>query len=285
MEYSDFIVGEKLFDLGYKYFPKNVKDFNPVACTIPLKNELNSPLIKEDKNETIIIYSHIHHVSNLFKEMRVENPIILVTHNSDYYLDEKLFNSKPNNIIKWYSQNVNVIDPIVESIPIGLENKRWWPNVQKKSKILEKNKEQKNYKNILYMNHSVRTNPKERRAPYIMFGKETWSTSIMGSNGQNFDSYIDNIYNHKFVLCPNGNGVDTHRLWETLYLNSIPIVKESINSNFYKDLPILFVKDWSEITKDYLEKSFEEISSKKENVGYNLDKLKMGYWLNLIKNG
>ena len=81
-------------------------------------------------------------------------------------------------------------------------------------------------------------------------------------------------------MCPNGNGVDTHRLWETLYLKSIPIVKHSINADFYFDLPIVFVNDWKEITKDFLINEYDRIAS----ANWNLEKLNFDYWKNKILN-
>ena len=284
MEYRDFIVGEKFYDLGYKYFPQNTQDFNPFECTLPTIWNKNVCHITEKIDEPIIVYCHIHHVERLFSEMVVDNPIILVTHNSDHSLDDKLFSMRPKNIIKWYSQNVMVEDPIVESIPIGLENERWFPKIQKKNKILNMVSRIKKYKNLMYMNHSVRTNPTQRGLPYQLFGNKNWSTSVRGTNGQNFESYIDNIYNHKFVLCPNGNGVDTHRLWETLYLKSIPIVTSSVNTKFYEDLPILIVNNWGEVNQGLLENFFEVVSKKVDSEEYNLNKLKVDYWLNKIKN-
>ena len=39
--------------------------------------------------------------------------------------------------------------------------------------------------------------------------------------------YLQNLRENSFVLCPEGNGIDTHRLWETLYRGAIPLVRES----------------------------------------------------------
>ena len=91
-------------------------------------------------------------------------------------------------------------------------------------------------------------------------------------------NYIDKIYNHKFVLSPEGNGTDTHRTWEILYLKSIPIEKRNINNQFFTDLPICFVDDWEEITEDFLNKEYDRINS----IKWNLEKLDFNYWKNKI---
>jgi len=52
---------------------------------------------------------------------------------------------------------------------------------------------------------------------------------------------------HRFVAVPRGNGVDTHRLWESLYRGSIPIVLENewSRSLVKLGLPILMIREWS----------------------------------------
>lgn len=53
--------------------------------------------------------------------------------------------------------------------------------------------------------------------------------------------YRELLRRHRFVLCPRGNGMDTHRFWESLYAGSIPIVEESNWSQRLKALKIPFV--------------------------------------------
>ena len=112
----------------------------------------------------------------------------------------------------------------------------------------------------------------------IIFKNKDWSTIVYGTNGSNFDSYLDSIYEHEFVLCPVGVGIDTHRLWECLYMGIIPIEKTNKNNINYSDLPICFVNSWSDINEDFLEKKYIEIKNK----NWNLEKLNFNYWKNKI---
>jgi len=52
---------------------------------------------------------------------------------------------------------------------------------------------------------------------------------------------------YKYVAAIRGNGVDTHRLWESLYRGSFPILKadEWSQSLTKYELPIQLVQDWS----------------------------------------
>ncbi len=177
----------------------------------------------------------------------------------------------PNCVKKWYAQNVNFIHEKLESIPIGLENPRWFSHVGKNNKISNKNKEDKKIRNLVYMNHNVYTNIEVRMNSYNILKDKKFVTTQMLSNGNN--------YNHKFVVCPEGHGIDTHRKWETLYLNSIPIELKSINNSFYQDLPICLVESWEELTEDFLNKEYERIYT-----NWNLEKLDFNYWSKKIRN-
>ena len=141
--------------------------------------------------------------------------------------------------------------------------------------MLAKVKTNKRLKNLVYVNHNISTNPAERTVPYDMLKNKPFATITYGFNPQNFDTYIDEVYNHKFVASPPGNGVDTHRKWETLYLGSIPIEKRCPNNTFYEDLPICFIDSWDQVTENFLNSEYERIIHNQ----WNLNKLKMPYWL------
>ena len=49
-------------------------------------------------------------------------------------------------------------------------------------------------------------------------------TGASSSSKVSFDEYLGELKQYRFVACPRGNGVDTHRLWETIYLGSTPVI-------------------------------------------------------------
>lgn len=236
-------------------------------------------------NENNIFYRHTHEVNNFLNNINITTPFILVSHNSDGFVglpereDAADINLIPNNLVKWYAQNVNVKHHKLESIPIGLENSMWFPELKKIKKLKNKLQEKKHIKNLVYVNHNITTH-KKRGLIYRHLNNNKWATLDYGRNGTNYDHYINSIYNHRFVVCPAGHGIDTHRTWETLYLNTIPIEKRNINNSFYEDLPICFVDEWEEITEDFLNNEYIRII----NTKYNLEKLDFNYWKNKIRN-
>ena len=242
-------------------FPSN--DYRHLVSTLDMR------LLRDND----IIYTHTFFVKSLFERLKkTDKKVIVITHNADTPADI----TPPDNVKIWWTTNVNIQHERVRSIPIGLENDIWFP--EKKLKMAEITKKPKRFKNLLYMNHNIQTNPAKRQPPYDILGDQSWVTVERGSNGKGFDSYIDNLYNHPFVVCPEGNGIDTHRVWECLYISTIPVQVRNINNQFYTDLPILFINDWSELSEKFLADEYMKITDS----AWMLAKLQFEYWRNEI---
>jgi len=61
--------------------------------------------------------------------------------------------------------------------------------------------------------------------------------------------------NYAFELCPEGNGLDTHRFYEAIWLKTIPIVKRNTLAPLYEKFPCLIVDHWEDVTEALLSNS------------------------------
>ena len=93
---------------------------------------------------------------------------------------------------------------------------------------------------------------------------------------------------HAFSLAPAGHGIDTHRLWESLNLHTVPIVLSSSLDPLYTQFPIVIVQQWSEVFESgALERFREQIRAKFgkedpfEDPGVG-EKLTEKYWVDLV---
>ncbi len=272
----DFIQGQKFKEVADFIYAPSRKDAKNNWDIGDYDNLQNTFYIDKLQSRNII-YTHTIYAEELLSVIRgIDRNFVLVTHNADLPVDKRF--SVPDNVIKWFSQNVNVFHDKIECLPIGLENDMWNMGM-KVSKMSNKLMTQPSYKNLVYLNHNVSTNPTQREKPYRTLGGKSWVTAVRGGNWHDYDAYIDNIYSHKFVVCPEGNGIDTHRLWEVLYLKSIPIVTNNINNSFYQGkLPMVFVEDWESITEPFLEEAWERI----RNSTWDWQMLDFKYWKNKI---
>ena len=90
--------------------------------------------------------------------------------------------------------------------------------------------------------------------------------------------YLSNIRQFAFVISPHGNGLDCIRTWEALTLGCIVIVKKSVIDNLYKDLPVLIVDNWEDVTEELLKQTLLSFSTRH----FNYEKLRMNYWIDKI---
>lgn len=90
--------------------------------------------------------------------------------------------------------------------------------------------------------------------------------------------YYQDIYKYRFVLSPEGNGIDTYRTWESIFCGAIPIVQKSNFSSYIREFPIIEVYDIAGINP-------EDIFSMEMNIDYDFKKLTNTYWIkNLLKS-
>jgi len=191
---------------------------------------------------------------------KINKNFILYTHNSDLCIDSK-YNSIIDNkfLLRWFGQNINTYHDKLESIPIGIANKRWpHGNVDIIKKIISENNKKEN---LIYCNLDINTNIIERSKCLSCV------YPILNSNRVDFETYLRNISKSFFVISPNGNGIDWHKTWESFYLKSIPIVTRSINMSFYENkFPFIVIDDWNQFKElNLTEELYHKIINSYEN--------------------
>ncbi len=92
--------------------------------------------------------------------------------------------------------------------------------------------------------------------------------------------YLRNLRSSAMTVCPEGNGVDTHRLWETLYMGGVPIILSNpLILNLVSDLPVIVLNNWSELHDvNLLESQWESIQAR----AWDFKKINSSYWKDLI---
>jgi|14BtaG_2_1085337.scaffolds.fasta_scaffold03179_6 hypothetical protein len=220
--------------------------------------------LKEEK--PVLIYSHTHDARKMFEVIRNLNKrrpllkFIAITGNSDGKVraekdcnrpEDAPVEQLPDSVIMWYAQNVCVPKhPRLHSIPIGLENPHWFTSLAKMDKMLEVMKEDIPRNKHVYMNHNISTNKDERQSAYRAFSGVKGVTVDMHQNPHNYYSYLRHLKSHEYIVCPEGNGTDTHRMWEALYLGCKPILRRSENTKFYEGyVCAVFIDEWSDFHK------------------------------------
>ena len=241
------ITGEKIqFECGHFVgtnkdfkFNHNVGKYNDRFIYIGDNKEI-------DNKSTIFCYTHLLNNSDaLINTLKMlKNPFKLFFHNSDGNFDKNhliLFDKLP--LLKCvYTQNMNVICDNVYPLPIGFANSMW------------KHGDASIYKEIIemrvdktkdiYFNFNIATSSAKRTKCF----NEISALGVKWNNNLSYKEYLIELKRHKFAICPEGNGIDTHRFWECLYMNVIPICKKNILTQHYsKIFPIILLDEWKDL--------------------------------------
>jgi hypothetical protein len=210
-----------------------------------------------------VVFCKIDEVLRFFEILRLtRRRIILVTGEGDFPCDNFRQSFMPVNVDHWFATNVTHPHPRVTALPLGLGSPNSSTTLKAEEIISARDLGRASGK-WLYVNFRPTTNPSERQAPFDHFHKisslSDWITFDHPFDRGNNEAFLAMLVTHRFVLCPPGNGVDTHRMWEALLAGAIPVVKRSTAMKPFYSLPILFVDDFSEVTQDLLAKAYEEI--------------------------
>ena len=180
------------------------------------------------------------------------------------------FSDIPENVNKWFLVNMMCQHPKMECLPFGIPS--WSYEILDKVEKKEKNKEKS-----LYVNFQTYTMERLWIKSYYRDSNLPFCTYV--EEAKDNESYLNELASHKFVLCPNGNGIDCFRTWEALSLGTIPIVERSVVSESFSDLPILILDSLYHITSDVLDREYDRIMGQHPDWS-QIDKLKLSYWGN-----
>ena len=246
----NYITGEK-FQQKCDIYIGDCGDFNyNPKISLQKEKHLNINDINNNYNNPKLIFCYSHKLYEFSLKINYFlNDFILISHNSDENItNDKSYGSVILNckkLIKWYSQNVCFNNEKLHFLPIGLANSQWRHGDLKlfdTINILQKQSLEYKTDNVFF-NFSIHTNISKRQICYdTLKDKLNWFSNTCQNN------YLENLSKSKFAICPEGNGVDSHRLWECFYLEVVPIV---LNSNFTQILkshnfPIIILENWNE---------------------------------------
>jgi len=288
----NIITGEKIQNICDYYIGSHEDfNFNPsiknqVSKQINIDN-YNIKNIKKLNIKNIFCYTHIIdglvagfsqqkckiNKDNLINILlNISTPFNIIFHNSDgcFFCSHREL-LKISNLKKIYTQNLS-IEPQerIIPLPIGIANSMWrHGNLNIWNEILKSNSSLENKPNYIYFNFSINTNTVKRKKCYDIIT----SKNIPNLPNTDYLNYLKIISSYKFAICPEGNGLDTHRFWECLYLKVIPIcLKNHITEHYSNTFPIVLLDDWNNIDDNMLHSFYNNANWNNYDM-LNFDKL------------
>jgi hypothetical protein len=243
LEADDIITGERIQELADVYlgYPEDF-DLNPRIRHQSSKHRSLESIIEAYDNPTIV-FCYTHRVDDFYSKLGFfRNKFVLITHNSDDNIDKFHPLLESPLLLRWYAQNVGFLHPKLVPIPIGIANNQWMHGSEffrfyAHAQPVEKTKD-------VYFQFSISTNEGKRRCCH----------DVLTQKGVSFLSFMtpfDNLQRlttYRYCVCPEGNGLDTHRLYEALLCGCVPIVVDTpfvrVLLHHYPSLPLLVLSSW-----------------------------------------
>ena len=204
--------------------------------------------------EVIFVYTHLMLYFERYVAPRLVKPFVLMAHNSDHGVGLSYLGLLDHPQLKrCWAQNCEAAHDRLSSLPIGLANQQWGAT---RIEQLFAASRQMEKRTLLYVNVSP-THPSRTQALEM-------ATRIAGAtveSGVDYAKFTSQLAQHKFCLCPRGNGLDSHRFWEAQYLDCIPVIIKPDWTSAYSELPVLLLNSWDELVSVNLQQEYLRIKS------------------------
>jgi len=165
-----------------------------------------------------------------------QKKFVFIVHNSDLPFGPLQFRMLVQYAIHIYAINTTFQHPMVTTIPLGFVDKQlpFLPGFRGGSSERE-------YE--VYANFMVTTNSVKRKECLNCFKDDP---RLVHHQNLSVPEYFMDLCKSKFVLCPEGTGTDTHRVYEALYCGATPVVLRNSLSHLYQKLPVCIVDKWTD---------------------------------------
>lgn len=179
-----------------------------------------------------------------------EIKFIIFTNLEDTPTDDYIFDLIPDNVVCICAVNAVSFGGKVVPAPYGVQ-RRMTPTDMRIEDLKSYIKNlPRNPSGLLYVSHNESSHSERMGIKDFFVGKD-WVE--VHEKRVTYSVFLYNLSQSKFMICPRGNAIDCHRNWEVLYMRRIPIMKKHpYLLEMYKDYPVLFVDEYSEVTKELL---------------------------------
>lgn len=242
-----------------------------VPSPLPEQNQLRNEAVK---SKSIFINGHdLRQFINLVGDLLDEK--VLISGNSDQNFTRPIvLKSKPKLFLCQNNAIKNQIE--IKTLPIGIENIKL-----ARSGFKHQHRGVSSFKYLDRVLIPPMSPTNLTRVSVVQYAKKYPEIFDVKSEYLPTSKYFKLLKDYKFVFACEGNGFDTHRLWEILYKNAFPIVLRSdwTDSLDWLNLPILSIDKIEDVTKSNLREFFEKNSN---FVARETPQLWIPYWKNLL---
>jgi len=169
---------------------------------------------------------------------------LIIFHNSDFSVDYKgiaAFLETHPKVHVWAENSIRA-HPRIRCVPLGEENRIWRGGSVDYDPPITISRRAKRPVEVCLphwgLTHDIR----------VEWRKQAWAVStprLCKAPEMPKEEYLTFLTECRAILCPRGNGLDTHRVWESLAKGTWPIVQDNAHTQLllqqYPSLPLLTI--------------------------------------------
>ena len=175
---------------------------------------------------------------------------IIFTNLEDTPIDDFIVNKIPSNVVCISAVNAITHGDKVIPAPYGVQRRMNQSDDRIEKLIDSMEYVPSNPRGLLYVSHNESSNAKRLGIKSLFYDKD-WAE--VNEQRVPYNVFLYNLSGSKFMICPVGNAIDCHRNWEVIYMRRVPVMtRDPYLEELYKDYPVLFVDDYSQVTKELL---------------------------------
>ena len=207
----------------------------------------NIPSTKpQDRNyvNALMARSDLLDLCSNFTQMK----FIIFTNLEDTPIDDQI--RVPDNVLCISAVNAIAYGDKVIPAPYGVQRRMNQSDDRIEKLIDSMEYVPSNPRGLLYVSHNESSNAKRLGIKSLFYDKD-WAE--VNEQRVPYNVFLYNLSGSKFMICPVGNAIDCHRNWEVIYMRRVPVMtRDPYLEELYKDYPVLFVDDYSQVTKELL---------------------------------
>jgi hypothetical protein len=194
----------------------------------------------------VFVYGHLLEVfvDRVLPKLDPAAKYVVYVHNSDEAFSETKYWRlvEDARVVRVLAQNADYpLHPKVGALPIGIANSMWPHGDLGAARAARASGRSLSKPKAIYVNISPGTWPHRQRVLDRIELTQCWP---IAKATMPYPQYLAELAQHRFCFCVRGNGLDTHRFWESLYLGVIPVVLQTpatASERFYAQLAKLGV--------------------------------------------
>tara|TARA_B100001057_G_scaffold271646_1_gene271922 strand:- start:1615 stop:2553 length:939 start_codon:yes stop_codon:yes gene_type:complete len=176
---------------------------------------------------------------------------IIFTNLEDTPIDDFIVDKIPSNVVCISAVNAITHGDKVIPAPYGVQRKMN-PDDDRIEQLTEwmEFDSKNNPNNLLYVSHNESSNAKRLGIKNLFYDKN-WAE--VNEQRVAYHTFLSNLSDSKFMICPVGNAIDCHRNWEVLYMRRVPVMtRNRYLEKLFENYPVLFVDKYSDVTEELL---------------------------------